>query len=146
MVMKIDDVLSGKTENMTAREKRLLKRQALIYNTTEDLLLYLESNGIFKQDLASELGKSRSFITQVLSGARNMTLGTLSDICFVLGLEPSIRLEKDGRNVSMPIAETTTASTINSVATESAVVYMSDYVGNSRSSGYGSNQTESNHA
>lgn len=73
------------------REERLFAREKLIYNTTEDILIILEKRGISKQELAKKLGKSRSFVTQVLSGARNMTLGTLSDVCFELDLIATIK-------------------------------------------------------
>lgn len=79
-------------------EEKAYCREELIYNITEDLLVILEDSGVSKKELAERLGKSRSYVTQVLSGSRNMTLGSFSDICFALGFRPEIRLPvKDSR-------------------------------------------------
>ncbi len=73
-------------------EEKKFAREELIYNVTEDLLVILEDMEISKKELARRLGKSRSYVTQVLDGSRNMTLGSLSDICFALGIKPKIEL------------------------------------------------------
>jgi transcriptional regulator with XRE-family HTH domain len=73
-------------------EDRVFAREELVYNVTEDLLVILEDMDVSKQELARRLGKSRSYVTQILSGARNMTLGTLSDVCFTLGIKPKVVL------------------------------------------------------
>lgn len=73
-------------------EEKAFAREELVYNVTEDLLVLLEDMEVSKKELASRLGKSKSYISQVLSGARNMTLGSLSDICYVLGVKPQIIL------------------------------------------------------
>ena len=73
-------------------EYRAFAREELLYNVTEDLLVIMEDSDISKKELARRLGKSRSYVTQVLSGSRNMTLGSFSDICFALGVKPQIHL------------------------------------------------------
>lgn len=73
-------------------EERIFLREELSYNLTEDLLVIMEDNSISKKELARRLGKSKSYITQVLNGSRNMTIGTLSDICNALGFKPKIQL------------------------------------------------------
>ncbi|UJZ96477.1 helix-turn-helix domain-containing protein [Photobacterium damselae subsp. damselae] len=73
-------------------EDRAFARENLVYNVTEDLLIFLEDNDISKKELARRLGKSKSYITQILSGSRNMTLGSFSDICFSLGFKPEIKI------------------------------------------------------
>ena len=73
-------------------EEKTYAREELIYNATEDLLVILEDMDISKKELSRRLGKSKSFVTQLLSGSRNMTLGTLSDVCFALGFKPEIKL------------------------------------------------------
>jgi transcriptional regulator with XRE-family HTH domain len=52
----------------------------------------MEDNAVSKSELARRLGICKSYITQILSGSRNMTLGSLSDICFALGFKPKIKL------------------------------------------------------
>lgn len=82
-----------KNKDMTInREERLYAREELIYNVTEDLLVILEDLNITKKELSERLGTSKSYVSQVLSGARNMTLGSFSDICFALGFKPQIKL------------------------------------------------------
>ena len=56
------------------------------------MLVILEDMKVSKKTLANRLGRSRPYITQLLSGSRNMTLGSLSDICFALGFKPKIKL------------------------------------------------------
>lgn len=73
-------------------DERAYAREELVYNVTEDILILLENSNINKKELAERLGKSRSYVTQLLSGARNMTLGSLSDICFAIGIKPKINL------------------------------------------------------
>ena len=81
-------------------EDRALAREELIYNVTEDLLVLLEKLDVSKVTLARHLGKSRAYISQLLSGSRNMTLGTLADICFTLGIAPKISFNRDKSNSS----------------------------------------------
>jgi|GEM_PF-7027915 len=67
-------------------------RWDLIENITEDLLVLMEEQGVTKTELAEALLTGKSNITQALNGSRNMTLKTLSDICFALGVRPNIDL------------------------------------------------------
>jgi len=87
---------SARTKN---EQNKLVAREKLIYNLTEDLLVLLEDRGMTKAELAKALGKSRSYVTQVLSGSRNMTLGTLSDICHELNAKPIVRVLPNGSKV-----------------------------------------------
>lgn len=73
-------------------EEKAFAREDLVYNVTEDLLVFLEDTDISKKELARRLGKSKSYVTQILSGSRNMTLGSFSDICFALGFKPEINI------------------------------------------------------
>lgn len=88
--MSAKDLLHGAGHEFSRAEARAYAREDLIYNVTEDLLVQMEELGVTKLELARRLGKSRSYVTQMLSGARNMTLGTLSDICFELGITPQV--------------------------------------------------------
>ncbi|MFT4929423.1 MAG: plasmid maintenance system antidote protein VapI [Phenylobacterium sp.] len=84
--------------------KRTSAREDLVYNVTEDLLVILEDMNISKKELARRLGKSRSYVTQILSGSRNMTLGTLSDICYALGFTPQIKLPVQAAKATVDVA------------------------------------------
>jgi transcriptional regulator with XRE-family HTH domain len=67
-------------------------REELIYNVTRDLLVFMEKAEISKVEVAEKLKKSKAYISQVLSGSRNMTLGTLSDVCFAIGAQIEINV------------------------------------------------------
>lgn len=76
----------------TAAEDKAYAREELVYNVTEDILVVMEEIKVPKTELARRLGKSKSYVTQILSGVRNMTLGSLSDICFALGVKPCVQI------------------------------------------------------
>ena len=90
--MSIKSMFYPEGVSFTRKDKKDYLRQNLIFNTTEEILLVLENLGISRRDLAGKLNKSPAYISQVLSGTRNLTLGTLSDICFELECEPTIKL------------------------------------------------------
>jgi len=71
-------------------DERAYAREELVYNITEDILVSLEDMGVSKKELARRLGKSRSYVSQALNGSRNMTLGSLSDIYYALGVKPKV--------------------------------------------------------
>lgn len=87
-------------------EERAYAREELVYNVTEDLLVILEDLNVNKAELARRLNKSKSYVSQILSGSRNMTLGTLSDICLSLGFKPEISLPVDECGEQWSIIET----------------------------------------
>ena len=94
---QVRDMFFAPGAHFSRAEDRALAREELIYNVTEDLLVVMERLEVSKKELARRLGRSKSYVTQLLSGARNMTLGTLSDICFALGITPGITLlDEDG--------------------------------------------------
>lgn len=96
--MSAKDMFYLETRVFTDAEERAFAREKLTYNVTEDILIALEDRGISKRVLAHRLGKSCSYVKQVLSGDRNMTLESLSDICFALDIEPKINLEIRANN------------------------------------------------
>lgn len=91
--MKINNSFFGAKKEFIKSERKAFAREDLIYNVTEDILVAMEDLGVSKKALAYKLGKSKSYVTQILSGARNMTLGSLSDICFVLDIEPKVTID-----------------------------------------------------
>lgn len=60
---------------------------------TEAIWQAMEEAGVNKADLASRMGATKGYISQVLGGSRNMTLRTLADICFALDRKPVFRME-----------------------------------------------------
>ena len=89
--MGAKDMFFSKEKIESWASEKLYSREELIYNVTEDMLVIMEELGISKNELARKLGKSKSYVTQLLNGSRNMTLGTLSDVCMELNTKPTIR-------------------------------------------------------
>lgn len=73
-------------------ERRELVRQQLIAGVTGQIRAAMQTAGVNKAELAEKLTISKSSVTQLLSGQRNMTLATLSDIADAIGLAVSITL------------------------------------------------------
>jgi transcriptional regulator with XRE-family HTH domain len=65
--------------------ERLVAQETLILEATETIVDLLEQQRMTRQELAARLGKSKGFVSQLLSGERNMTLRTLADLGYVLG-------------------------------------------------------------
>ena len=72
---------------------KLVAQEVLITEVTESIWAALERSGVKKSELANRMGSSKGYVSQVLNGTRNMTLRTLSDICFALGKTPKFSIE-----------------------------------------------------
>lgn len=82
---------------------RLVAQEVLITQVTEAIWEAMEEADVSKAELAQRLGTTRGFISQVLSGSRNMTLRTLADICFALEQEASFAMKgQDDRGWDVP--------------------------------------------
>lgn len=98
--MSARSLFYSKDKKFSNADEKAFAREEIVYNVTEDILVILENSGISKKELARRLGRSGSFVTQILSGVRNMTLGTLSDICFVLGKKPKVTMKEVSETLS----------------------------------------------
>lgn len=56
----------------------------------------MEQQGVNKAELARRVGKSRAYITQSLTGERNMTLGSFARFADALDADPVIDLKPRG--------------------------------------------------
>jgi plasmid maintenance system antidote protein VapI len=65
--------------------RRLFERESLAFEACEIISHLMETEKVKKSELAERIGKTKSDVTQLLSGSRNMTLHTFSDIVFALG-------------------------------------------------------------
>lgn len=68
----------------TPEYDKLMEEERLILDGTELIFELLEKKGLTKSDLARLLGKTRGYVSQVLSGSRNMTLRTLAEMACAL--------------------------------------------------------------
>jgi DNA-binding phage protein len=68
-----------------SREGRcLLEQELLVVAATELICELLEKKQVSRAELAKRIGKSRAFVSQILSGSRNMTLRTLAEVAWAL--------------------------------------------------------------
>ena len=75
--------------------RKLLAQEELILEVTETICGLLENEKVSRKELADRLGKSKGFISQLLSGGRNLTLHTVADILHVLGYKVTIMPYKE---------------------------------------------------
>lgn len=80
--------------NETPERRRVYEQECLIVETTEEIYKAMEAAGLSKVALAERIGSSKSNVTQLMSGSRNMTVRTLADIAAALGCKVTIRLDR----------------------------------------------------
>jgi transcriptional regulator with XRE-family HTH domain len=80
--------------NQSKANAKLVAQELLITEVTEEIWKAMEEAGVNKAELAKQMGTTKGYVSQVLSGSRNMTLRTLADICFALSNKPTISLKK----------------------------------------------------
>lgn len=67
--------------------RKLLSIEALVAGASEMVAKLMVEQNVSKADLARKLNKSRSWVTQLLSGEANMTIRTLAEVIFTLNAE-----------------------------------------------------------
>lgn len=78
-------------ENESEEHKKLVAQERLILEVTESIYEEMLAKGINRVQLAERMGKSKAYVSQLLSGSRNMTLRSLADISFALDVaNPSL--------------------------------------------------------
>jgi transcriptional regulator with XRE-family HTH domain len=76
---------SSYDELSASREgRRLLEQETLVLAATELICELLEKKRLSRAELAKRIGKSKAFVSQILSGRRNMTLRTLAEVAWAL--------------------------------------------------------------
>lgn len=82
---------STRTTAKNSDADALVSQEELILEFTEAICFAMNSRKISRTALSQRLNKSKSFVSQLLNGERNMTLRTLAD---VLGaLDVKLRIE-----------------------------------------------------
>ena len=89
-------------EQSSERNRRLLREEELILDVTEAVSAAMQEAGISKAQLAKRMGRTKGFITQLLSGGRNLTLRTLAGLADALEARVTITISqnRDSRSVS----------------------------------------------
>lgn len=79
-------------EASSVENRRLLREEELILETTIALCGAMKRDGVNRAELAERLGRTRGFVSQLLSGGRNLTLRTLADVADALESRVSIEI------------------------------------------------------
>lgn len=72
-----------------------LRRERLVLKVTQALWEALAASGLNQAALARKLGKSESFVSQVLAGGRNLTLRTVADVATALDCDVEVSLAQE---------------------------------------------------
>ena len=70
-----------------------VEAEKLILEVSELILEKMEQANISHTELARRLGKSKSHVSRLLRGDRNMTLRTLAEVCYSLSYRASLNLQ-----------------------------------------------------
>lgn len=71
--------------------RRLFQQEELILDVTESICDVMDKANVSRKELADMMGTSKSNITQLLNGSRNMTLRKLADIAYFLNTCVQVR-------------------------------------------------------
>jgi len=83
--------------------RKLYAIEGLVAEAGEFIARLLEEQRVSKAELARRLGKSRAYITQMLSGSTNLTVRTLAEVAYALGVE--VKLEAVPLRAARQVAE-----------------------------------------
>lgn len=91
-----------KVDESSKEFRREVEAEALVMSATESICELLEKNGMNRADLAREIGRTRGYVSQLLSGERNMTLHTLSDLAFACNARVTLAWEPFSHSSGLP--------------------------------------------
>ena len=83
--------------------RRFHERDRLALWTMDAIAGLMQDQGLSKAELARKLESSRSYVTQLFSGSKNPTLGTVADLAWALGYRARISFEPLRTNEFMPV-------------------------------------------
>jgi transcriptional regulator with XRE-family HTH domain len=82
--------------------RRLLAIESLVAEAAESIARMMAEQNLSKADLARRLKKSRSWVTQLLSGETNMTIHTLADVMYALDGEVKLHIQPSSHEAGKP--------------------------------------------
>lgn len=82
-----------------ASYEQLLEQERLIIAATELILELMEAEGVTKSELATRISRTKGYVSQLLSGSRNLTLRTFADLTYAL----NHRIHLEATPVALPI-------------------------------------------
>ena len=83
--------------------RKLYAIEGLVTDAAEFVARLMEEQGVNKAELARRIGKSRAWVTRLLSGSANMTMRTFAELVYALGAEAQIvRKDRSSRRGRRP--------------------------------------------
>lgn len=73
--------------------QRIWNQEQAVFDVTELICGIMNEQNVTRAELATKLGKSRPYITQLLDGATNMTIRTVADVLGALGYKLNVTAE-----------------------------------------------------
>lgn len=73
---------------------RLMLQEELIMEVTESFCQILEEENIKKVSLAEKMSKTKSYISQLLNGGKNLTLRSMCNVAYYLGYTVNVQFRK----------------------------------------------------
>jgi transcriptional regulator with XRE-family HTH domain len=73
------------------KRRQIYERESLAFNAAELISDLMEEQAVSKSELAGKVGVTKSHITQLLGGSRNMTMHSLADLAFALGCKVELK-------------------------------------------------------
>lgn len=87
--------MSSNAQNHDAEYERLLNEERFILEVTERICAFMDEKGISRSELAQRLGKTKGYVSQLLSGGRNLTMRTVADVSQALGANLHFQITRD---------------------------------------------------
>lgn len=74
------------------RDDAEFKAEVVLLDLNEQIVSWMQRQGLKRSELAERLGVSRAYVTQLLAGNPNLTVKTLCRIAIALGVEVNVQL------------------------------------------------------
>lgn len=87
--------MSSNAQSHDAEYERLLNQERFILEVTERICAFMDEKGISRSELAHRLGKTKGYVSQLLSGGRNLTMRTVADVSQALGANLHLQITRD---------------------------------------------------
>lgn len=100
LIHNFEELICLKAKTRTWLEERLadpqerlgFEQERAILLATDEIYRAMKARGITKAELAKKIGRSKAYVSQVLSGSRNMTLRTLAEFAWACDQTVNIEL------------------------------------------------------
>jgi|GEM_PF-4931979 len=106
--------------------------ESTLLDLARQLLGRMKEVGLSQKTLAEKMGKKAPYINRVLSGRHNVTMETISEAAFAMGMKVEIKLEpiKKGRQGGLLTSSNEVSSDALRPASQLRVIHTSRVAGN----------------